>query len=411
MKYDIHNQPRLHRTAKNAIAKSAISERNKKIIYDFEKHLTVTGISLPRITRYLYTLNWIAADLGKDFDSVTKDDITDIICALQQKSYSEWTKKTYKSILKRFYKWLKGNDKKYPEEVEWISTHVPRNKRTLPKTEDLLTEEDITNLLNATTNFRDKALVAMLWESGARIGEIGNQEVGSISFDKYGALIMMDGKTGPRPVRLINSVPYVANWLSVHPCKADKHAPLWVSVNGTSGQLVHYRGITKMLEKLFKRAQVYKRYNPHIFRHSRATFLANHLTEFQMNQYFGWAQGSDMPSTYVHLSGKETDKALLKLYGLEASDDKEAQIRKPIKCVRCESVNPAGEKLCYKCGGILTVEAGVEMSQKHEAETNARNKSDVIMNKLMEDPEVKLMLQQKFSQFAASGAADDRCVA
>ncbi|MEA3378864.1 MAG: hypothetical protein U9Q69_04460 [Nanoarchaeota archaeon] len=52
-----------------------------------------------------------------------------------------------------------------------------------------------------------------------------------------------------------------------------------------------------MIRKLFKEAGVDKKHNPHTFRHSRASYLANYLTEFQMNQYFGWVQGSDMPST------------------------------------------------------------------------------------------------------------------
>jgi hypothetical protein len=35
-----------------------------------------------------------------------------------------------------------------------------------------------------------------------------------------------------------------------------------------------------------------------------------------MSYIFGWVQGSDMPSTYIHLSGREVDNALFKLYGL-----------------------------------------------------------------------------------------------
>jgi len=30
--------------------------------------------------------------------------------------------------------------------------------------------------------------------------------------------------------------------------------------------------------------------------------MINHLTDAQMNQYFGWVHVSDTPSTYVHMS-------------------------------------------------------------------------------------------------------------
>jgi len=397
MKYDIHNYANQHIYAREAVAKAPISERNKEIVLDFEKHLTVTGISVPRIVRYLFCLKKVAIQLGKDFDKATKDDITDIIYRIQQSNYTEWTKKTYKCILKRFYKWLKGNDESYPEEVAWIRTSVPRNKRPLPKKEDLLTEEDMRKLLAKTTNVRDRALVAILWESGARIGEIGNQEIGFVSFDKYGAVVMVDGKTGPRNIRLINSSSYLSAWMDIHPRRNDKHAPLWVCIGSNQGEHIHYRGITKILGKLFARAGIDKRYNPHIFRHSRATFLANYLTEFQMNQYLGWVQGSDMPSTYVHLSGKDTDKALLNLYGLEAGEDLKDKVQKPIVCKRCDTINPAESKFCSKCGGIMDIKTAFEI----EEQKAVRDKSDDIMNKLLDDPVLKELFVKKLKELAA----------
>ena len=58
--------------------------------------------------------------------------------------YSDWTKLNYKTTLKKFYKWLAGGED-YPEQVKWIKTSKRNMNRTLP--EELLTEEDITNLI------------------------------------------------------------------------------------------------------------------------------------------------------------------------------------------------------------------------------------------------------------------------
>ncbi|MBW2965283.1 tyrosine-type recombinase/integrase, partial [Candidatus Woesearchaeota archaeon] len=81
---------------------------------------------------------------------------------------------------------------------------------------------------------------------------------------------------------------------------------------------MHYSAIRSMVSRTFEKAGIRKKCNPHAFRHSRATYMANHLTEFQMNQYFGWIQGSDMPSTYVHMSGREVDDAILAMNGLKS---------------------------------------------------------------------------------------------
>ncbi len=39
-----------------------------------------------------------------------------------------------------------------------------------------------------------------------------------------------------------------------------------------------------------------------------------------MNLYFGRVQGSDMPSVYVHLSGRDVDDAILKANGIITED-------------------------------------------------------------------------------------------
>jgi integrase/recombinase XerD len=48
--------------------------------------------------------------------------------------------------------------------------------------------------------------------------------------------------------------------------------------------------------------------------------MANYLAEAQMNAYFDWIQGSDMPGIYVHLSGRDIDDAVLKANGIIEKD-------------------------------------------------------------------------------------------
>jgi len=62
-----------------------------------------------------------------------------------------------------------------------------------------------------------------------------------------------------------------------------------------------------------------------MFRHSQASRLANDITEAQMNEYFGWMQGSKMPTVYVHMSGRNVDQRLLEIKGVKTPAKEEAR--------------------------------------------------------------------------------------
>ncbi len=316
--------------------------------------------------------------------------IIEFVSCIQRRDYTLWTKQDYKKIIKRFYKWLKGDDKIYPDEVSWINADVKRSELNLPGEGDLLTEDDIKKLINAANHPRDKALISMLYESGCRITELGGLRISDVKFDKYGVVIAVRGKTGSRKIRLVSSTPYLMTWLNIHPFKHENDSPLWINI-GTKAynKPVNYNGILRQIKSIARKAGVNKRCNPHLFRHSRATYMANHLTEFQMNQYFGWIQGSSMPSTYVHLSGKEINNAILKLNGVETEEKEEKSSNlRPKNCHRCETINSYDSKYCSICAAPLDIETAMKMEER-------RRIPDELMTQLIKDPEVQKILLEK----------------
>lgn len=326
--------------------------------------------------------------LDTDLSSAERKDLEKLVREIEQRDLSEWTKQSYRVTLKKFYRWLRGGDD-YPDEVKWIRTTMRKGRGSLMP-EELLSEEDIKKMIEAAEHPRDKAFVSALYESGCRIGEIATIQIKHMSFDKYGAIMVVDGKTGRRRLRLITSTPYLAVWLNNHPLRENPSAPLWVSI-GTKKKntSLNYTSIISLLKKLAERAGVKKRVNPHTFRHSRATHLATHLTEAQMKEYFGWTQGSDMASVYVHLSGRDVDKALLRIYGIEKEkESKEKSILKPKKCLRCNESNSATGKFCNKCRLPLSLESAIELDSR-------RDKWDSIMTVLTKDEEIQKLLMKK----------------
>lgn len=249
---------------------------------------------------------------------------------------------------------------------------------------------------------RDKAFVSVLWESGARVSEIGNLHLKHVTFDAQGTLITVLGKTGARKIRLIASTPYFATWLNTHPLKQETDARVWINIgtkNHNKGMA--YFTIRTMLKRLFAKAGIKKRFNPHLFRHSRATFMAKHLTEFQMNQYFGWIQGSGMPATYVHMSGRDVDNSILKMNGMETGEEKKESQLLPRKCPRCDTINVYDSKHCNKCGGILDLRYAMEQEEKRKEQEEVRSNADQLINMLMKDPDVQKVLMEKLAQLKA----------
>ena len=215
---DIHNYKRsFEKTCQKIKDSNEITEENKGIIFNFNNYLFSEGIGFAKIGRYLGDIVKFSKMLSKPFPAATEADIRRIMGELNQTNLAEETKKTFKIMLRKFYRFIRGVTKKgqYPPEVEWISIAIPNNHKKLP--EELLTEEEILRIVQKCGTLRDKALIAALAESGCRIGEIGSMKIKHVSFEEYGARITVGGKTGMRKILVINSAPYLQEWINQHP--------------------------------------------------------------------------------------------------------------------------------------------------------------------------------------------------
>ena len=64
--------------------------------------------------------------------------------------------------------------------MKWIKTTLKRNQTVLPS--DLLTEKEVKRIVDAAYSPRDKAFIITLYESGARIGEVGSMHLSDVTF-------------------------------------------------------------------------------------------------------------------------------------------------------------------------------------------------------------------------------------
>jgi integrase len=400
---------RLDGTIENIEESEEILERNKELILDYKQDQVLNGLAPATLLKNTQRLKIVAQEAEKPFDEMDKSDVKGLIVWVHNQDYTEETVDTYKTVIKAFWSWLKdaGRDET-PEEVKWIQlSNGNGNGDTLPK--DLLTKENIENQVDAAKNPRDKAFIYLLYESGARIGELIDLTVGDIEDRKHGKKITIDGKTGARRLPLVESIPHLNNWLNKHP-NPEKDAPLWCKIQQGSGDdQLGYRYIReKILKKNMERADIEKPSNPHHYRHSRASFLANEMTEAQLCEWFGWVQGSDVPSKYVHLSGRDIDNAYDQMHGLYEPDEEE-QTPDVVECPRCQELNEPNAAFCMRCGFALDQETAAELEDQVDedmkedykntepGDTETVEKLDTLDN-LLEDPEVKTALLEKLGE-------------
>ena len=371
-----------------------LTPRNSVLVHDWKKSLESDNKhSTGRRLRLLRIITVSGEMLGKDFDQATRSDLEGLLSKINTNTkWSKSTKWMFRVIIKTFYKWLNfhvhGVEDEYPALVKWIKAGSKKDNEKLP--EELLTEEEIRKIIGATDHPMRKAFISVLYETGGRISEVGMLNIRNVQFSGTEAEAVLTGKTGQRRVLLVASVPYLKEWLSIHPLQSDKNAPLFVIVsNFNKGKRMTYEAIRRMIMEAQARAGINKPFNPHHYRHSRATFLASYLNEAQLCAVMGWKLGSNMPRTYIHLSGKQTNDAVRRIYGLGGETKPKESELKPKVCEYCASANPSTNIFCLKCSNPLTLEAMIAskdrmsvMQDELEATRLAMSRMAEVMNKI-----------------------------
>ena len=344
-----------------------LSKQNAKYIEAHIEFMKAKQSNIRTQIKHLYHIRRfyrLLKNPKKDFRQLTREDMQATMARMEGTEYGVETKRNIKVVVKYFWKHLKGDDEFYPQEVRWLKTSGDRKDRKLP--EDMLTEDEIRQMIESATTLRNKAIIAILYDTGCRIGELLNIRKKDVNLSTTPAHVLLDGKTGQRQVPVIFSAPYVAQYLNFIKEKKPNE-PLWTSYNNgkDTDRRTDYAGIAKMLKVTAKKAKIEKRVHPHLFRHSRATAYANKLTEQQLKNMFGWTNSSTMAATYVHLSGRDIDSAVMQANGLKLKEDTTEPKLKAKVCQRCQFSNTMDSKYCNRCALPLDAELAAE-TQSHE---------------------------------------------
>jgi integrase/recombinase XerD len=358
----------------------------------------------------------------KPLKEISRDDIVKFMDSLRkpetQDPMHKWigTYNTFRIYLMRFFKWLYSPDiepdkRLKPSTVENIAK-LRRKETSIYKPSDLWTHQDDLLFLKYCPTKREKCYHTISRDTSCRPHEIAKLKIKDIIFKTAGnyqyAEANVNGKTGNRPLPLIDSIPYLKDYLDhEHPQPGNPNAPLICGIGKGLGKHISPLRIymiydeykksvfPKLLEspevlpedKLRIRDLLKKPWNPYVRRHSALTEKSTILKENVLRQYAGWSGRSQMHLRYVHYFGNESNESLLEAYGIIDKGIQLDQLR-PKQCPNCSEPNKPDSKFCTKCRMILSYDAYEEtVDNKQEKEDVIATLSDQLV-KVMQEVEI-----------------------
>ena len=206
-------------------------------------------------------------------------DINDIL-----KANSHLSRESLKDLwsrLRTFWRWMEEE-----EDVQNLMKNIrpPRTpKNVLYRT---LEKEEIVRLFNVTTSDRDRAIIAVLLDTGIRVGELASLTRESIR----GGRLLVNGKTGQRVVPVSDIVEELLK-------RQGDERGLWIGLRGR----MTVSGLQNVVRRCMRRAGFgMPKIGPHVLRHTFALqYVENGGDAFSLQRILGH---TDVKTTMIYVS-------------------------------------------------------------------------------------------------------------
>ena len=280
---------------------------NEKYIEEFIDYLRFEKkYSENTISSYKRDLNKTNTYINKDFAKLNKKDIQNYIQKLSKSENASSVSRCI-STLKSFYKFLELN--KYTNKTPLTTITNPKTVKKLPK---ILSEEEIEKLLdiNLKTDFdyRNKAMLELMYSSGLRVSELINLNVNDI--DLSNASVRIFGKGSKERIIPLNdyAIDALNNYILNHRRSLFKHGESNYLFLNNHGNKMTRQGFFKILEKIAKEKGIKSELSPHTLRHSFATHLLKHGADLRSIQELLGHSDISTTQIYTHITSERLQK-------------------------------------------------------------------------------------------------------
>lgn len=256
------------------------------------------------ITRWMLHLD---ADGLDDLDEAGRADVISWTRTMNNRELAPSSIYRHRSALKQFYQWLIRTGR-----IEGSPIANMRNVKVPDKLPKVLTKNQVQKLLDAPednpgraerfTRVRDRAAMAFLYYTGARVSEAVGADVQDVSFQRGWVRLFGKGSK-EREVPLADPLrAAIQKYFTWFPSGDEE--PLFPSANGGR---IGRRGLRRRVKQWARRAGLPRFVGPHTLRHSFAThMLQDGLGLRYIQQLLGHA---DLSTTqiYTHVANADLE--------------------------------------------------------------------------------------------------------
>ena len=279
-----------------------IEDENIKFYLEYLKY--ERRVSDNTVESYGENLKMLKQALNKNILNLTT---TEIRAYIQNLEATPKTKAHYLSVFNSFYNYMIFNEKLSANPCSGIRS--PKLEKKLP---NYLTGEEIDKLLDIKLikpiDYRNKAMLEVLFATGTRISELINLKLNQIDFDECIIRVLGKGKKD-RIIPIGNTaLEYLALYINEYrPFILKTRVSEYVFVN-KNGTKMSRQGFFKILKKLVASSGIEKEVSPHTLRHSFATYLLNNGADLRVIQELLGHENLVTTEIYSHLSNKKIEE-------------------------------------------------------------------------------------------------------
>ena len=260
---------------------------SKEVLKDYqvylltEQHLLDNSISSYLTDIYKY-LEYLESNNIKSCFNIEKQDLINYLDYLDKQKYSIYSVVRKISSIRNFHYFLY---KKY--KIKDISEQI-ENPRFYKKIPNVLSIEEVDMLLDiplySAFDYRNKAMLELLYATGLRVSELVNLEINNIDIEE--GFVRCFGKGNKERIVPLGEVALkcLKTYLLHYRDSLKKKVICNKLFLNNHGQGMTRQGFFKILKAIAKDKGIEKNITPHILRHSFATHLLNNGADLRSIQ-------------------------------------------------------------------------------------------------------------------------------
>ena len=235
-----------------------------------------------------YYSDFITCFESREISDIQQNEINDYILKLiREKDISGSQQNQRINSIKFYYEKVLGREKQY------FSIIRPRKEKKLP---NVLSKEEIRLILNSIDNIKHKSIIGVIYSGGLRRGEVLKLRVEDI--DSQRMLIKIRGAKGKKDRYTLLSNRILIDLREYY----KKHKPTKWLFEGVGDEQYSAESVANILKKAVKKSGLIKRITPHMLRHSFATHLLEQGTDLRYIQVLLGHSSSKTTEIYTHVS-------------------------------------------------------------------------------------------------------------